>query len=51
MVETVEARALLRQALAIDPDAAAQHRLANQVAQRRARWLLSIIDELFAEGP
>ena len=38
---------LLRQALAIDPDAHPQWRLVNLVMQRRARWLLGRIDELF----
>ena len=38
---------LLRQALAINPDAAPQNRLANLLAQRRARWLLGRGDELF----
>jgi predicted anti-sigma-YlaC factor YlaD len=39
----------LRQALAIDPDANPQHRLANLVMQRRARWLLSRTEQLIAE--
>jgi predicted anti-sigma-YlaC factor YlaD len=39
---------LLNEALAFDPDKAApEQRLANVLAQRRARWLLSRIDELF----
>ena len=38
---------LLRQALAIDADAHPPWRLVNLVMQRRARWLLSRIDELF----
>jgi predicted anti-sigma-YlaC factor YlaD len=42
---------LLRQALAVDPDAAESQRLANHIAQRRARHLLSRADEFFiAEG-
>lgn len=44
----------LRQALAIDADARPEWRLANRVLQRRARWLLGRIDELFlpaAEDP
>jgi predicted anti-sigma-YlaC factor YlaD len=38
---------LLRQALAINPDAKPEWRLANLVMQRRARWLLSRTDQLF----
>jgi predicted anti-sigma-YlaC factor YlaD len=41
---------LLNRALAIDPDAAPQSRLENLLAQRRARWLLSRVDELFLDG-
>jgi predicted anti-sigma-YlaC factor YlaD len=41
---------LLDKALAVDPDARPDDRLANLVAQRRARWLLGRIDELFLEG-
>lgn len=40
--------ALLNQALAVDVDARPQWRLANLVMQRRARWLLSRIEELIA---
>jgi predicted anti-sigma-YlaC factor YlaD len=40
---------LLDAALAVRPDAAPEYRLANVVAQRRARWLLSRIDALFVE--
>jgi predicted anti-sigma-YlaC factor YlaD len=40
---------LLDAALAMKPDAAPEYRLANVVAQRRARWLLSRIDALFVE--
>jgi predicted anti-sigma-YlaC factor YlaD len=42
-----EFEALLRQALRIDTDRASENRLANLVAQRRARWLLSRADHLF----
>ena len=57
LAETVEVRlqdrkafeALLKRALKIDPDARPEWRLANLVAQRRARWLLSRADLLFAE--
>ena len=38
---------LLKQALAIDPDARPEWRLANLIMQRRAKWLLSRTDELF----
>jgi predicted anti-sigma-YlaC factor YlaD len=38
---------LLQRALAIDVDAHPEHRLANLIYQRRARWLLSKKDELF----
>jgi predicted anti-sigma-YlaC factor YlaD len=37
---------LLERALAIDPDAQPQARLANLLAQRRARWLRARLDEL-----
>jgi hypothetical protein len=40
---------LLHRALDIDPDQRPEGRLANLVAQRRARWLLGRIDELFLE--
>ena len=39
---------LLNQALAIDVDQMPEARLANLVMQRRARWLLSRVDDLFA---
>ncbi len=38
---------LLRQALAVNADAVPEMRLANLIAQRRARWLLGKVDELF----
>jgi len=41
-----EFESLLNKALAIDPDARPEWRLVNLVMQRRARWLLSKIDEL-----
>jgi predicted anti-sigma-YlaC factor YlaD len=44
-----EFEALLQQALAVDPDAVADMRLANVIYQRRARWLLGRADELFVE--
>jgi predicted anti-sigma-YlaC factor YlaD len=38
---------LLEQALAVDVDAAPRQRLANLVAQKRARWLLARAEDLF----
>jgi predicted anti-sigma-YlaC factor YlaD len=38
---------LLHQAMAINPDAKPEWRLANLVMQRRAKWLLSRTDQLF----
>src|SRR5262249_3804827 len=40
---------LLKKALAIDPNARPEWRLANVIMQRRARWLLSRTDQLFGE--
>jgi predicted anti-sigma-YlaC factor YlaD len=40
---------LLNQALAIDVNALPEQRLANVIAQRRARWLLARMDRLFVE--
>jgi predicted anti-sigma-YlaC factor YlaD len=45
-----EFKTMLEKALAVDADADPDHRLANLVAQRRARWLLDHIDELFLES-
>ena len=43
---------LLHQALAINPDARPEWRLANLIMQRRAKWLLSRTDQLFLlSGP
>lgn len=44
--DRAEFQALLQRALAIDPEARPEWRLANLVMQRRARWLLSRTDEL-----
>lgn len=44
-----EFESLLNRALAVDPDARPGWRLANLVAQRRARWLLGRTELLFAE--
>ncbi len=38
---------LLARALAVDPDAAPEHRLVNRVMQRRARWLAGKREDLF----
>jgi predicted anti-sigma-YlaC factor YlaD len=40
---------LLNEALAIDVNRAPEQRLANLIAQQRARWLLSRTDDLFIE--
>jgi predicted anti-sigma-YlaC factor YlaD len=45
--DLAEFRSLLEQALAVDPDAKPEWRLANLVAQRRANWLLSRTEQLF----
>lgn len=45
--DVAEFRALIAKALAVDPDRSAENRLANTMAQRRARWLLSRIPDLF----
>ncbi len=42
--------ALLEKALAINPDLAPESRLQNLLAQRRARWLLKRVDDLFIGG-
>jgi predicted anti-sigma-YlaC factor YlaD len=44
-----EFRRMLERALEIDPDKDERSRLMNLIAQRRARWLLGRIDELFLE--
>jgi len=41
---------MLERALSIDPDQHVETRLANILAQRRARWLLGRIDELFLDA-
>lgn len=46
--QRAEFEKLLNQALAIDADQMPETRLANLVMQRRARWLLSRMDELFS---
>jgi predicted anti-sigma-YlaC factor YlaD len=42
-----EFQSLLQRALAVDVNAKPEYRLSNLVMQRRARWLLSRIDDLF----
>lgn len=44
-----EFAALMNQALAVQLDASPDDRLLNALAQRRARWLLSRLDQLFLE--
>lgn len=44
-----EFESLLTRALAIEVDKTPEFRLANTIAQTRARWLLSRIDDLFLE--
>lgn len=45
-----EFKALLASALAVDPDRELKSRLVNVLAQRRARWLLARIPELFLDA-
>lgn len=45
--DQAEFKEVLERALAIDPDAKPQWRLANLIMQRRARWLLDNADDLF----
>lgn len=45
--DRAEFRTLLESALAVDPDIDPGNRLMNAIAQRRAKWLLGRIDELF----
>jgi hypothetical protein len=47
--DRAEFESLLGRALAVDPGVRPEWRLANLVAQRRARWLLGRLDILFAE--
>lgn len=44
-----EFQSLLKQAVAIDPNAKPEWRLLNLIMQKRARWLLSRTDQLFVE--
>jgi predicted anti-sigma-YlaC factor YlaD len=45
--QRAEFEALLKRAIHIDVDRTPENRLANLVAQRRARWLLSRTERLF----
>jgi predicted anti-sigma-YlaC factor YlaD len=45
-----EFKELLARALAVDPDREPKRRLVNVLAQRRARWLLARIPELFLDA-
>ncbi len=47
--DRAEFQSLLSRALAIDPDVRPELRLVNLVMQRRARWLLARVDQLFAQ--
>jgi len=47
--DKAEFKRLLDRALAVDANAAPEFRLANVLAQRRARWLLGRTDELFVD--
>ena len=47
---TAEFRDVLQKALEVDVDADPDNRLANLVAQRRARWLLHHVRDLILEG-
>ena len=46
--DRAEFDSLITRALAIDPDAKPEWRLQNLVSQRRARWLRTREDDLFA---
>jgi predicted anti-sigma-YlaC factor YlaD len=46
-----EFETLLKQALAIDPDAKLEWRLENMIMQERARWLLGRVSDLFLGDP
>jgi predicted anti-sigma-YlaC factor YlaD len=49
--DKAEFESLLQKALAIQIEAMPEARLANTLAQRRARWLLGRVDELFLAAP
>jgi predicted anti-sigma-YlaC factor YlaD len=43
-------RSAIAKALAVDTEVKSENRLANLIAQRRARWLLAHVDDLFLEA-
>jgi len=47
--DRAEFQSMLNSALAVDPNARPEWRLENLLMQRRARWLLARVDELFVE--
>jgi len=47
--DAAEFREMLEHALKVDPDEAKEIRLMNLVSQRRARWLMGRIDDLFLD--
>jgi predicted anti-sigma-YlaC factor YlaD len=47
--DRTEFQALLNRAIAIDVNAKPEYRLLNLLMQKRARWLLSRVDQLFVE--
>ncbi len=49
--DRVEFETMLRRALDVDPNARPEWRLTNLIMQRRARWLLSRVDDLFLDNP
>ena len=40
---------MLNKALAVDPDKNPSDRLVNLITQKRARWLLANLDQIFAK--
>ena len=49
--DKAEFESLLQQALAVNPDGLPESRLVNTLAQRRAKWLLGRVDDLFLAVP
>ena len=47
--DRAEFQSMLHRALAVDPNARPEWRLENLMMQRRARWLLARVDDLFVE--
>ena len=48
--DSKEFRALIKKALAVDPDENIEVRLVNLLAHRRARWLLERVDDLILDS-